>query len=388
MPLPNFADYRDVQLDDDLTEYNLPLAEKVKKVFEQCLVLPEQDVQLPLLVAYGLLPSAMTTVVPVLLLSGDKGSGKSTAMKVIAAIHNQCLLSAATSAVAIRNHINDSRWEHPQLLECEKNTLILFDNVSEETFKNEFLYMYFLNGYDRETDNVMISSGVSGVNSVFKVYSPKVVSTIHSILNNPQFGELARRCLVIRFEGVDSLFTDDSLKPKLCPLDTINLSTLPTEFNEFWNNEENLKEYASTKKRLYRMWKKDGVPKGFTAHNWVISVDLLVTGCAVDLWDVNGGLSVLRRYWEWYEDKGKPPQSPLYLLLEQYIDREMKIAERIGVEVVELSAKELKIAVLDAAKNGQLDVEPRSALIGDTMRQLGWSLEMNRKNQLTWRKKR
>jgi len=292
MPLPNFADYRDVQLDDDLTEYNLPLAEKVKKVFEQCLVLPEQDIQLPLLVAYGLLPSAMTTVVPVLLLSGDKGSGKSTAMKVIAAIHNQPLLSAATSAVAIRNHINDSRWEHPQLLECEKNTLILFDNVSEETFKNEFLYMYFLNGYDRETDNVMISSGVSGVNSVFKVYSPKVVSTIHSILNNPQYGELARRCLVIRFEGVDSLFTDDSLKPKLCPLDTINLSTLSTEFNEFWNNEENLKEYASTKKRLYRMWKKDGVPKGFTAHNWVISVDLLVTGCAVDLWDVNDGLSV------------------------------------------------------------------------------------------------
>ena len=66
----------------------------------------------------------------------------------------------------------------------------------------------------------------------------------------------------------------------------------------------------------------------------------------------------------------------------------MKIAERVGTKVVELSAKELKIAVLDAAKNGQLDVEPRSALIGDTMRQLGWSLEMNRKNQLTWRKKR
>ena len=160
-----------------------------------------------------------------------------------------------------------------------------------------------------------------------------------------------------------------------------------SDFNNFWHDEDNLKEYASVKKRLYKLWKKTGVPKGFTAHNWVISVDILVTGSVVNLWDVNDGLSILAAYWDWYENKGKPPQSPLYLLLEQYIEREQAIADRCGSKLTELAAKEIKLAALEAAKNGQLDVEPRSALIGDTMRQLGWSLEMNKKQQLTWRKK-
>jgi hypothetical protein len=82
----------------------------------------------------------------------------------------------------------------------------------------------------------------------------------------------------------------------LTPVSTINLSTLPTEFNQFWNNEDNLKEYATVKKRLYKTWKKDGILEGFTANNWVIGTDILVTGCIVDLWNVDNGLSILRKY--------------------------------------------------------------------------------------------
>lgn len=386
MTQPDFANFREIELDDNITDSNQPLAIKLEDIFLKTLILPDEDIQLPVLIAYTLLPSAMCTVIPILLLNGDKGSGKSTAMKIIGAVHNQPLLSATTSAVALRNHINESRWSHPQLLEGEKNCCVLFDNVGTETFKNEFLYLFFLNGYDRETDSVMISSGVSGVNTTFKVFSPKVLSTIHPILNSPDFEELARRCMVIKFKSLENFSSEEVKLIALTPADTINLKVLNENYHTFWNNEENLKEFATNKKRVLKQWKKNGLPTGFNSATWIISIDILVTGCALSMWDINGGLSYLRSYWEWYETTGKPVQSPLFLLLQEYIAKEEEIAEKLGQEKTELGAKELKVLVMDAAKNGQLDKEVRASLIGDTMRQLGWTLDMNRKKQLVWRK--
>jgi hypothetical protein len=385
MDKPNFADFRDELTDTAIDVTDIPLLKCVEKLFSDCLYLPEQDTQLPILIAYSLMPSAMATIAPILFLNGSKGSGKTTAMKIIAAIHNQQILSATTSAPAIRNHVNESRWDFPDELEGEKNTILLLDNVSGSTFLNEALYLYFLNGYDRQSDKVMISSGTAGVNLSFRVFGTKVISSIQPLLNFPQFEELARRCLTINFKGLDSL-SGSQTAPNITALEEYDLTPLKGKFDEFWGKTYNLKDYVSIKKKLLKLRKKDGIPNGFTAHQWTISVDILATGCVIDLWDINIGLDTLARYFTYLKGAGKPAQPPLYLLLKQFTEREEAIALQLERDVVEINALEVKTLVHDAAKLGQLDCEVRSTLIGDTMRQLGYALEMNNRKTLTWRK--
>jgi hypothetical protein len=357
-----------------------------KKDAEPSWRLTDADTQLPIMIAYSLMPSAMASTVPILFLNGGKGSGKSTAMKIIGAIHDQQLLSASTSAAALRNHINASRWDFPDELEGEKNTLILFDNLTMATFLNEFLYLYFLNGYDRESDKVMISSGFAGTNLNFRVFSPKVISSIHPLLNHPQFEELARRCFPINFKSLDTVINYGDI-PALTSLDMLDLSNLKASFDQFWYNIDHLKTYANTKKRLLKMQRKIGIPDSFTSAQWVISLDILVTGCVLDMWDINGGLAALRRYFAYLAGMGKPTQPPMFLLLKQFTEKEEAIAKELNKGETEINAFEVKTLVYDAAKQGQLDCEVRSSVIGETMRQLGYVLEMNNRKQLAWRKK-
>ncbi|MDF0553401.1 hypothetical protein [Kamptonema sp. UHCC 0994] len=386
--LPDYSAFRNS--DDDTEDFyndELSLAENFQALFAEVLIIPNQDIQLPIITAYTLMPSALAKVVPILFFLGGKGSGKSTAMQLMGAIHKQPVLSAATTAVALRNHVNQSRWTN--WIECdgEKNTLLLFDNVTAKTLTDEDLYLYFLNGYDRQTDTVMVSAG-GGINLTFKVFGLKVVSTIHNFLGDVQFEELARRCMVVRFKNVDQLELGKPFYPQ--PLDAFSLPIFRSKFNEFWFKEENLVAYSKTRSKIRRRGRKNSLPAGFTATRWTISVDLICSGCVLNLWDIESGLQALSDYWQWLDDGGKPELSPLQQLLKQLIDVELRAVKAInkkhgdGTVDVEVSAKKVKDAVSHAASVGQLDSNPNATGIADTMRSLGWGLKMNSAKKLSW----
>ena len=386
--LPDYSAYRNSDDDaEDFYDDSLSLAQNFQLLFSQVLALPSQDIQLPIITAYTLMPSALAKVVPVLFFLGGKGSGKSTAMQLMGAIHKQPVLSAASSPVALRNHINQSRWTN--WIECdgEKNTLLLFDNVTPKTLTDDFLYLYFLNGYDRQTDTVMVSAG-GGINLTFKVFGLKVVSTIHNFLGDVQFEELARRCMVVKFKSLEQLEGLASFVP--APLDAFNLQILRRKFNEFWSKTENLIAYRETRAKVQRRRRKSQLPAVFTATRWAISVDLLVAGCCLDMWDIESGLEALSDYWQWFESEGKPELSPLQQLLKQLVNSELaaiySINEKHGLGTVdiEIPAKTVKDAVQDATAKGQLDSTPNAATIADTMRSLGWVLRMNKAQRLSW----
>jgi len=76
---------------------------------------------------------------------------------------------------------------------------------------------------------------------------------------------------------------------------------------------------AANKRKLLR-WRKKGVfPVVFSPSKWIVSVDLLATGCATDMWDIESGLATLTQYWEWFEKEGKPSLSPLQLSREAHL---------------------------------------------------------------------
>ncbi|OCQ97511.1 hypothetical protein BCD67_24685 [Oscillatoriales cyanobacterium USR001] len=389
MDIPDYASFREAEEKYEYYEPELSLAENLTGLINQALLLPHHDIQLPIIVSYCLIPSALATIAPIMFLLGGRGSGKSTLMKIMGAVHNQPLLSASSSAVALRNHINQSRWADKVNFEGEKNTLLLFDNVGENTLLNETLYLYLLNGYDRETDSVMIS-GVQGSNQVFKVFGLKVLSSVHSVLNNEKFVELVRRCLVIRFKVLEDIDTDSKFSPLM--LEVFNLKTFNEKFNEFWTETSNIQAFLSAKRAYIRNKQKGAIPDIFSTSRWAISLDLLATGYALNLWDGEAGIETVSNYWRWFDEIGKPTESPLIGILKQVVETEMGTIDALnnrygeGSFSYEISPKVIKNACVSAAIRGALDNEPRPKVIAEAMQTLGWSLKMGEDKKMFWRK--
>lgn len=382
-----------------LWDVSEPLSGRLMNLLNEAVILPHKNIQLPIIVAYSLIPSALATIAPILFLQGAKGSGKSTVTILISELHQSTVMSAATTFAGLRNYFNELRWDDPTECDGERNTCLLFDNVNKETLSNENLYTFLLNGYNRKTDSISISKG-NGENFNFKAFGLKVMSSIHPFYASAQFAELNRRCIVIKckpFEAMqkkerDSLgLPEDFTINERLELEAYDLTPLHTAFSEFWSDSRNLGDYVILKRRLMTRRKGFKIPETIDGAKWTISVDLLVTGIVTRVWDsIEEGLSHLGQYWGWYADHVASAHGAIHRVLMDFIKEELKQTEQVnkalGYEAIppELSPERVKKCLSQAAALGMLDVVPTPSVTASTMADIGWMLGKNTSEKMAW----
>ncbi|MEM4177895.1 MAG: ATP-binding protein [Nitrososphaeria archaeon] len=144
-----------------------------------------------IIASYALLPNKYCTVVPILLIHGRTGTGKSTLMDFIARLRDKRILSATnTTFTAMRNYVHKNQGD--------QGNCLLLDNLSQRFFDKEYIYNFILTGYDRKTATVAIANRGTSETKEFNTFSPKVISTVFSVHIEPKLSELKRRVIIIK----------------------------------------------------------------------------------------------------------------------------------------------------------------------------------------------
>jgi hypothetical protein len=402
----NRPDYKQFRADatDSWEEYyndELSLADNFKNLLSECVILPSASVQVPIAVAYAMIPSAMANIVPILFSQGVKGSGKSTVGVLIAALHGEIdnILSATTTFAALRNHLDSIRYYDPISKQYEKNCCLIWDDISHETLNKPDIYSMLKSGYNRKTEVIEIA-GSEGENIRFRTFSLKVMSSVKPFYAFSKYSELNRRCIVLKFKPFESFTTleradagvdfDFNINKRLDP-DSINWDGFNDKFNEFWDDQERLAAYASLKKELLRRKKTFEVPKSISGEQWTISVDLLCTGVISGIWDsLSSGLEGIASYWEWHRLNIGSSLGALQKILKDLVASETEniriLNEAVGSHMypIEVSPEKVKLTVQMAASKGELDVNPSPSNISEAMSDIGFKLDKNQVGSIVW----
>lgn len=402
-PRKNYASFRE---DSKETWENVAgegaLYERVGRLISSSILLPRQGFQLPIATAYLMLPSALCNRTPILFSQGASGSGKSTLGFIACAIHNCSPISAGSTFASIRNTIKQARLNDKSIqLEVpgnEKHAALVWEDIKpEDLLANEGnIYSLLKNGVERSGTITIAELG--GSNLVFKVFSPKLISSIHPLYAQPQFRELVRRMIVVQHKPSDKWSKDDydGFNSEVDPLDLIDLSDLDwqglsTEFNTFWDDDATLKYWVETSRALSRI-KNHGMSNPL----YKMSRDLICTGLVTGIWSTKTeALRHMAQYWEWHlnsiESQATATQKALAAFIEkrtatlvkQNTDFKEKGLHQY-VTPLEIEAKELKLHVDLLKAQGELDTQANTADINMAMNAMGWKLKPNTHRQNSW----
>jgi hypothetical protein len=270
---------------DDSGKLAIPgttLGEKLEAAFRLTTAIPhESEYGYKLLAAYSSLPSALCNILPILELRGEPESGKTQAIKTLAAITGSTL-NARSTAASIKNDINSIRWVDPTTFSLEKNCFYLLDNSDKEFFEERDVLTAFLNGYDRDSDKQSISLG-KGQNQPFYVFCPKVITTVWRI----ESPEIRRRLLTIKFKSKMNISRCRNIKK-------LALNSIKKELFEFWNVPQNWELFETLQSEV-----EESIPSTFTKQQWLLVVDLIAAGCATATWDsIQTAIDYFNQYFE------------------------------------------------------------------------------------------
>jgi hypothetical protein len=366
-------------------------AENVQDIFEQSIAIPYKSIQLPIFISYACLPSALSTVCPILFMQGQEGSGKSLASILMAGIFNQEILSSATTFAAIRNCTQSKRWLSPENQDGERNYATIFDNVNLGTFKNEQMYTYFLNGYNRKTDSIQISKG-DGTNMTFKVFGPKICSSIHPLYCQPAMSEIARRMIVLKFARLERMSDEDignfDIYDRL-EIESLNLMQLHLKHHALWQGE-NATNFCEIKKTITGRHKLYKVPRTINSAQWALCPDLICAGVIAGLWrDPKDGIDAFEQYWLWNKDYVASATGDMQKAILQYIEidreRHEKLIPLMGPGYPHnIRCEGLKNHLDNLSKGGALESYPTPQAITAVMAQLGWVRAIDEDKVWVW----
>jgi hypothetical protein len=376
----------------ELWDESLSLYKNVENIMNQLVMLPQKDLMIPIVVNYILIPSKWARVLPVLFSWGGKGSGKSTTSVFAAKLHGiNSTFSATDTFSAIRNALDNMRWINPQEKDKEREGAILpWDNIHIGTFqKDERIYQLLLFGYSRQTDKISIASP-DGTNKEYFVFCPKIISSVDDLHLEPSLEELHRRLLIIPHKSWSD-FTKEEKKQyegfdinlDRIDLDSICWDGIEKQFYDFWNNSENGKKYAKYRNALTGKGRKL-FKHSMRSEQWLISVDLIVTGLVAGCWlDIGEAIKHLERYWEYANKSIFCRNSPAYDLLQEFIISEYGEQLKMNEELIEknitpkkirIPAKSIKNKIEDLRKDGAIEITGKPKEIANVMSRLGWSL--------------
>lgn len=224
------------------------------------------ETEYKLLASFAMTQSSLCSIVPVIQLLGDAGSGKSQMLLAIGELSNQQPIAGGSTGASLKNHINSIRWVDPSSMTYERNCLLLVDNANAGTFEADECLSAFLNGYNRKTDRQFISNG-RGENIEFRTFCPKLFTSVWQVESK----ELARRTLVIKTKKTKAL-------QNTVELDAINWSIPATAIADFWQQSINWHTFAATRKELQSVAK----PR-HSKEYWILLRDLLATGITTEV---------------------------------------------------------------------------------------------------------
>ncbi|MBW4473259.1 MAG: hypothetical protein KME45_23225 [Stenomitos rutilans HA7619-LM2] len=378
------------------------LAQKVANLVKASILLPRQRFQLPLATAYLLLPSAICNRVPILFSQGGSGSGKSTLGFLSCAIHAQASISSGSTFASIRNIISTARrWDLTLDVDYsgnEKNTALVWEDIKPEDISGADNHIFSLlkNGCER-TGTITVAE-IGGTNLVFKIFSPKLISSIHPIYARIEFNELVRRMLVIQHKPANKWMAEDfdddnrnSSPDDLVDLADIEWDGLRREFRDYWEDEENLQRWVETSQSLSKVRNH-----GMSAPLYKMSRDLICCGVVTGVWTSKAeAIRHLADYWNWHRDNVESQSTATQKALKRFI--EGKTAQTVEtnralvgtaaewmMKPLEIDPSELKQHCEALFKQGELDTNVGVNDVNRAMNHLGWVLKPNSDHRNTW----
>ena len=364
------------------------LYENVKGIVEQTVLLPDANIMLPVACTYLCVPSKWAKILPILFSVGEKGSGKSTLATFGAKLHGVEIFSAADTFASLRNALNKMRWIDPADKDFEQEGVIMcWDNIHANTLLNDQkIFQMLLFGYSRASEIINIADK-NGENISFHVFSPKVMSSIDLLYVDPRFQELWRRLLIIKhkpWEKFTSHEKDNSnfnVMEKL-DLDSVSWTGLSDKFLGFWSDSDMCRQYAKYRSYLTRKGRKSfTIPESITGEQWTVSIDLICTGLCIGTWEsYQEAADGMGAYWHWANNTVLYELSATIGQLKIFIEEEVGLARKQrditgSNERLVINPARLKDRLAFLQNTGELDDTPKTRVIVECMRQLGWKLE-------------
>jgi hypothetical protein len=376
------------------TEFSL--YENVIHICQQSLALPRQQLQLPIAATYMLIPSKWAKVLPILFSCGDRGTGKTTFAILASKLHGLSqLFSAADTFASIRNALDTMRWIDQESKDFEKDSVLLaWDNIHKDTLiRDPRIYQMLLFGYNRNSERILIASS-DGTNREYRVFCPKIISSVQPLHSYYEFEELKRRLLLIchkqyeKFTSQDreGLPEDFDINTNRIDLNSINWQGIEQEFFTFWNHEAICKQYARQRTTITRKGGKSWtLPSTITGEKWTICIDLIVTGLCVGTWQtVQGAIDHLAEYFEWVESISGLFKTNTFYLIQEWLDEKFKIAKQnklimlknnIPTQPLSFQTRELKEFLNFKQTEGCVDINlNKKDEVKEIMRELGWRM--------------
>lgn len=342
----------------DIWDADLNRFENTYNILNKIVVLPDPEIQTRMAAVYLWLNSNWSDQVPYLFSYGPAGSGKSLIATVAERMLDIEALTATSTARAVRNEVNSTRFPSGEDGEEADMFMLIWDNVNQDTFMDTDMLGVFLQGAIRGKDVWKIASKEAGVNVGFRTFSPKVFSSVWPIHCQPNLQELTRRCIVIQH----NVLTDEEVSElDLMDLDSIDFSDfLELKMLPFYASEQRYYEYSDFRKA----WKKLRRKGVINLARKSIYADLAATGYIIGAWSTPGeAFEVINGYEEYATKLKRGSITPLQQVLEAY-------AETVDGPI---DGKELS-AYLDLKHgSGKLLESPKKKELIDTMRLIGYS---------------
>jgi hypothetical protein len=390
----------------ELYDEEMSLADNLKAMIGQSVILPSARIQTPIAVAYMMIPSAMANCVPNLFCVGQKGTGKSSIGYIAAGLHygqiQGYVLGSSSTFASTRNFIRDIRF-HDGDKSWERNCCLIWDDLKADTLRDEKFYAMIRSGYNRASDLVVIAGGEPGENIEFYTFSPKILSSIEPFYAQHKFSELARRVLVIRFKKFEDFTPEErreaeldstfDIKDRFVP-EVANWSGFETKLFKFWNDTTNLRHYQEIKKACTKRGKKSfTIPDSIEGENWTISIDLICAGVVAGVWNsLAEAVEHMGEYWTWFRENIQSSYGATQKVLKAFIEEQTKqielanphlIAQGVKPMALQINPELIKNHLNYAYQKGWTDTSTRPQDISAIMNSLGWQQELVG-NQVYW----
>lgn len=397
---------------DDIWNFDLEYGQNVMELFKRFVLLPDQEIQLPILASICCFNTALNNISFNLeIYSRKPGSGKSTVAEIISALQGTLKnndsdtdgMSQAGTFAAERNFIQMHRYfrtRSGEIMRCsqthkllEKNLFLILDDFPKAHLKVPDYYT-LLKAYKRSSAYIRKSerqknpsTGVSeDVIISFPIFCVKVLTACYSIFSEQQYSELARRTFFIKCapleDFIETLEVEDIPEDLLKPSE-VNWRGISDLYYAAWN-EEASQRYSE----IYRALKK---PQTLSVAQWEISKGMLASGITLGVFEsMRHALASIKNYWDWFYSQKIDSRSPIENVLEQAIlDWQEQCSDPILSASVFPSGKPnpfypmhqerisplwIELALKNADKNSELDKKPSAKVRGEAMESIGWRL--------------
>ena len=374
-PTPDYRELRD-SLGSDMDLYNpsLSLFDNVQEAFRTSIILPNEEIQLPVLSAFACLPTALLNIAPILVAMGISGSGKSQIMKALGKLNGITPLGSSSTFASIRTGLKKISFHDEFEEQPIPNYCLVFDDAKRGFVEDENRFAILRYGYDRGTARVTICGAQPGSIITFNTFGPKAFSTTESFLFEAEYSELKRRCIVIRTKKDP----DNPRIEELVPPEECNYSTLRNALRSHWSRIGNCQDFLDAFKGTRRS------PTMFNTDDWTIFRPVIATLSHLGGVDVDEAKVTVKAFLNLSEDD----TTPLQLILENYLsDYEELVDEKIaqGKEDVSVSleGKVIKELICSSFKQGLIQGQ-RLQDYKPEMESRGWRLTKNREGKVSW----